>query len=262
MNDILKYLAVDGIDSDVVEPTEGSTDTLDGAEGTNSPEPTEETTEQSESVEDTINEIDIDGEKYTLDQIKSFKQNSITAQEYMTMKEEIARDRETNKDAIELFNYLKDKPELTKKLVEFDSSLEKTVKPSEISSEAERRIQDLELKIRREEIEKQLTSITSQDKDVNEIELLKVATENNVSVDIAYNIWKGQNFNKLKEKIISDTKKSITENLKKNNDITKTVIANGDKPNDKSATFGLTDIELKFAEKVGMSPEDYAKYKA
>lgn len=262
MFDILNYLAVDGVEDAPIETPEGSVESQEPQESTNTTEVSNEPQEQAESNTDVLNEIDIDGEKYTLDQIKSFKQNSITAQEYLSMREEIQKERDMNKDAFELFNYLKSKPELTQKLYEFDSTLEQNMKSNSVNSETENRIQELEIKIRRDEIERSLQSITSKDKDVNEIELLKVATENNVSVEQAYNIWRGQNFDKILEKRLNETKKTMSDSLKKNNEVTKTIISNGDKKNDTSATFGLTDLELKFAEKVGMTPSEYAKYKA
>lgn len=262
MFDILNYLAVDGVEDAPIGTPEGSVESQEPQESTNTTEVSNEPQEQAESNTDVLNEIEIDGEKYTLDQIKSFKQNSITAQEYLSMREEIQKERDMNKDAFELFNYLKSKPELTQKLYEFDSTLEQNMKSNSVNSETENRIQELEIKIRRDEIERSLQSITSKDKDVNEIELLKVATENNVSIEQAYNIWRGQNFDKILEKRLNETKKTMSDSLKKNNEVTKTIISNGDKKNDTSATFGLTDLELKFASKVGMTPEEYAKYKA
>lgn len=251
-NSILKLLAVDGMEGEGIETNvDNSVDNVDNPVGG------VEQKDTSEVETPQFTEIDLDGEKLTLDQIRQLKQTNASATELYERSSKLTRIEQEYNDAIELFNYLKNKPELAQQLYDLDNSLPK----DKIKSPYDDKIAALEQKMYMKEVEADLKEIVAKDKDVKDIEILQIATQNNCSVKNAYNIWKGQNFDKILEKRLAEQSKQITENIKKNNGVTKTIITEGDTTNDKSATHGLSDVELAFAKKVGMTPEEYSKWK-
>ena len=122
-------------------------------------------------------------------------------------------------------------------------------------------IQKLRQEMMMKDIDRDLAEITKADKSINDVKLLEIANKYNCSVKDAYNIYRGQNI----DKIIADEKATMNEEiiaeLKANSDSTSTLITSGDKTND-NGDFGLTEIELAFAEKLGMTPKEYAENKS
>ena len=111
---ILLYVCIDGEDV-----SDTSTDVEDtGVDVSTEEEVSEEEVDSSEVISQ--NEIEIDGEKLTFDQIKQFKQGysnySKQVNDYKALQEQ-------SKEATDLFNYIKGNPELAQKLYEFDAEL-------------------------------------------------------------------------------------------------------------------------------------------
>lgn len=233
--------------------------TEDGQEVEQPVEQETEVQEEQESSNDSSNTIDydIDGDKFTKEQILEWKNSSMTSRDFLLQKQEIEKMKSENKDALELFGYLKNKPDLVKKLYELDSEAPKISSTNPYDG----RIKELEDRFVYMGIERELEDISSKDKDVNKIELLNIATQNNCSVTNAYAIWRGNNLEKILEKRLQEQSKNITKNMKQNNAVTKTPISETDGNNDVKSTFGLTEQELLFANKLGMTPEEYKKWK-
>lgn len=210
-----------------------------------------------EQVPEPVSEFDIDGEKFTLDQIKEFRKGYLRQSDYTRKTQEISAQRKEHEQALEVYNYLKNNPEVAQKLAEYSPEN----KPmAESLSPAMQKVEALEMQFKTLELEKQLESITTKDKDVNEVELLTIAKQARCDINTAYNIWRGQNVDKILAKRLAEQSKQMTEQIQKNSGITKTLITPGDKQNN-NASFGLTPIELSMAEKLNMTPEEYAKWK-
>ena len=247
---ILNLLLVSDVSDDVVTEPE--------AEVTESSEVVEEqVTEEPEVSNEPISELDIDGEKYKIEDIKEWRNASMRNNDYMDRLSQLQRIEEEHKDAIELFNYLRDKPELAKKLYELDTDAPKTKTMEPQNS----KISELEQQIRMLKIEKDLDSIKAKDKDINDVEILQLAIQRNVDVSTAYDMWRGANFDKILNKKLTEQSKKITDNIKKNKEVTKTAIPS-DKATATNTDFGLSDVELQFAKKLDMTPEEYSKWKA
>ena len=248
-------LAVDG-DS-------GAEDTQ-GTESTENTENTEESTKdtETETTEETATEdtkpieFEVDGEKYTADQIKELKRAGLRQSDYTKKTQEISNQRTQNKEAIELYEYFKANPELAKKLAELD--------PTSLTKESVRKLGDpltekvngLQQQLLTDKISRDLEAITSKDKDVSDLELLEIAQQNNCDINTAYNFYKGMNFDKILQKKLSEQSLNLTEKIKKEGIITKTVIKAGDKPAVKTATK-LTPEQHEYAVKTGMTDEEY-----
>jgi hypothetical protein len=201
----------------------------------------------------TPSEYDVDGEKVTLEQIREWKKGNMRQGDYTRKTQEIAKQREAYKDAVELYEFLQKNPEYAQKLAELDPN--KSVK-----APVDPRIQEIDIKLNTMEIERQLSEIKSKDSDANEVEILQIANDNNLSVDKAYKIWLGDNHEKLLQKKLAEQSAKLTQNIAKGKQETKTLIGEGDKPNTK--TYDLSAAEMQMADKLGMTYEEYNKWKS
>ena len=259
LKDLLMYLEiavaeeVDNPSTDV-NPQEGeaSVDTQ-----TNDVDEQEETQEETTNQEAPL-EFDIDGEKLTLEQIREFKRGYMRQSDYTRKTQELASKRQELNDAVELYEYLKANPEIAAKLAEIAPE-----DKQELASKVNplyQKVEELSVQLRLNMLEKELEHVLSTDKyGVTEMELLEIAQQEKCSIDKAYKLWKADNADKILEKQIAESKKKITEEIQKNYGVTKTLIKSNDNPAVK--TTNLTEIEKIYAAKLGMSEEEYAKWK-
>lgn len=227
------------------------------------PETTVETPITSESIETEpqVSTYDIDGEQFTIDEIREWRKGNLRQSDYTKKTQELARQRKEAKEALEVYNYLMSNQELVKKLVEIDTNnpLEAN-KAKEKLDPIRKELEDVKTQLKIKDIDVELERITSKDKLVTDVDLLEIATKQNCDIQTAYNIWRGNNFDKIMAEREKELTKKITENIKKNADVTRTLIT----PTDKSPevnTYGLSETELAFAERLEMTAEEYAKYK-
>jgi hypothetical protein len=215
-------------------------------------------TEAPEVKEETPFELDLDGEKLTLEQIKEFKKGYMRQSDYTRKTQEIATQRKETQDAIELYEYLRSNPEIAKQLAEFSPEDKK-----ELANRVDplaKRVEQLDTQLRVTQLENQLNDVLKNDQyGVNEIELLEIAQKEGCDINKAYKLWKADNADKIIEKRLEEGKKKIGEEIQKNYGVTKTLIKGGDKP--AVSDFGLTEQEKIMAKKLDMSEEEYSKWK-
>lgn len=244
------------------EPTEGSVATETSTEVT-APESTESavetTTEPSSTIPEAPSMFNIDGEDFTIEQLREMRSNSLNHADYVSQLNRVKQMEEANRDAIELFNYLKNKPDLARKMYELDGELSAGKGNLQADPMAER-LATMENRFRMMDTERQLDAIVSKDNYVTKGDLLRVATESRCDISTAYNIWKGQNFDKILKTRLDEQSKSLTQQIKNNSTVTKTAITEGDKVNSGDITFGLSDVQQIMAKKLGMTFEEYKKW--
>lgn len=201
----------------------------------------------------------IDGEEFDLDTIREWKRGNLRQSDYTRKTQEISKMRKESKEALEVYSYLMNKPHLLEKLIELDTGED----VSEIKGKldpVQKEIQDLKTQMRVKDIDAELSSITSKDKLVTDVELLEIATKQNCDINTAYNIWKGNNFDRIMQDKEKSLRAKITEEIQKNQTITKTLI----NPTDSAPTeetYGLSDSELAMCDRLGMTPKEYSIYK-
>lgn len=255
---------------DLIAGTEEGTEAVGTdnlGEMTQEPVETESNTEVQAEIEQEVettpelpSEIEIDGEKFSLDDIREWRKGNLRQADYTKKTTELAQKRKEAEEALEVYNYLMSKPDLVKKLYELD-----TDNPQEVTKVAQKldpvtkQINELNQKLLIKDIEAELKEITSKDKMVNDVELLQLANEMKCSVSMAYDIWRGKNMDKILKSKEQEVKRQLAEQIKTKTDTTKTLIKQTDANNDKG-TYGLSDEQIMFAEKLGMSIEEYAKY--
>lgn len=249
MIDILKELCM----------TEDVSDTSDVSDTTSTDSGSQEGSSQETIQEPEVQEssYEIDGQSYSLDDIKNFKQSH---ESFMEQNAQYQRLQEESKEALELFNYLKGNEQLAKKMYEYDMELQGGLKDKMPSKESEM-IRDMQTKINVMQIEKQLSDIKTKDSSVNEVQLLSIANQNNISLDLAYNVWRGMNYETQLKQSLEKQSKDLTNQIQNNAKVTKTMITESDnKPTD--STYGLSEVQLAMAQKLDMSPEEYAKWRS
>lgn len=231
-------------DSSVEESTEVSS-----AEGEAEVEQTEEvSTEQTEPEG-----FEIDGERLTAEQIREFKKGYLRQSDYTKKTQMAAQERKQNAEALELYNFLKENPDVARQLAEIAPD-----KAGIAKNVANPEIQDIRMQLTTMEIDKTLESIRAKDPDADEVAILNLAIEEGIPVDKAYKQWKGENFDTLMKKKLESQSKNITQELKKNKEQTKTLITPKTKKID---NFGLTAQEVEMASKLEMTLEEYKKWK-
>lgn len=242
---------------DTVERSTATSDYFDSLERTNVQEEQQNTDEeQADSTEDVPDEgYLIDGEIFTPEQIKEWKQGYLRQSDYTKKTQELSQERARVKDAIELYEYLQGNPELAQQLATQDKSVQ-----SKAPTQDNKAIQELSYRLATMELDNQLNNIKTKDSTVDEVQLLNIATQNNCSLDVAYNIYRGMNFDKLLEQKLKEHSSKLTEEIKQNGISTKSIISSGDKPNN-DGNFGLSNDEIIMAGKLGMSLEEYSKWK-
>lgn len=202
-------------------------------------------------------EFEIDGEKLTVDQIKQFRSGyenyTKTVNEYKSFQEKA-------KEAQELYDYLKGNEELAKKLYEYDLELQgKSNLQEKMPTKEKEEIYELKTQLEMMKIEKQIENYKAKDKDFDEASVVKLAVDNNLTIDLAYKLWKADRYEGDMQKALKDQSKNLTEQIAKNGQVTKTLITEGDKNNE--SNHGLSQAEVTMAEKLGLSVEEYAKWK-
>lgn len=239
---------------DSQDTSEGSNDTDTGDLDDVILDDSDESTDDSTSDDSDVPEFfEIDGEKLTIDDIREYKKGFLRQSDYTRKTQEIAKLRREYQEAIELYDYLRGNPELVQKLLE-----EEPHAPAQ-NLTIDPRLHELDLKVRTLEIEKALGQIKREFPEANEVEILQIATEKMIPVEDAFEMWKGKNLDKIVDKKVKAQSNELIDNIKTKGERTKTLM----KPTGKApdVTLGLSDAEISFARKVGMTPEEYKKYK-
>lgn len=247
---ILLYVCIDGEDS--------SADTADVVESTEVDTSTEVAQEVEVQEEAPLSEVEIDGEKLTFDQIKQFKNGY---NNYSKQVNDFKALQDQSKEATDLFNYIKSNPELAQKLYEFDAELNSNGDlKDKLPSKEREEVSTLRREMTAMKIDSELASIKAKDGSVDEMALLQIATEKGLSLDVAYKVWKADNYDTMLKSKLSEQSKNITKELQNAKATTKTMITE-DAGKADDGTFGLSKQEIAMATKMDISVEEYAKWK-
>jgi hypothetical protein len=201
-------------------------------------------------------EFEIDGEKFTTDQIKEWRKGNMRQSDYTKKTQEIAAQRKQMQEAVELYEFLQSNPTYAQKLAELTAEEGKANK----MPITDPRVAELDLRLTTMQIERDLQDIKTTDPEIDEVELLTIANERKMPLKDAYTVWRGQNFDKLVAKKLANNSAQLTEQIKKGQQITKTLVKEGDKPTP-PADFGLTAAEKRVADGMGLSYEEYSKWR-
>lgn len=224
----------------------------------------DEPTEIAES-----NKFTIDGEEYTLEQIKEWKQGNLRQSDYSRKTQELAKQRKEMQEAVELYNYIKQNPDVATALrdADYGSGMEEHTK--KLTPEMQK-IRDLEYKLAEKELDENITSLKEKYNDFDEVKVMEECDKRGIyDLEFVYKALRDEqpkediDIEKIKQDAIEEAKKQILEEMQHNTDSTKTIITEegASKPVDVSAGDTLTEAEKKYCKKRGFSYAEYAEWK-
>lgn len=212
-------------------------------------------TQQTNSA--STNEIEIEGfGKVKIDDLKEWKNGYMRQSDYTRKTQEIARQRQENKEAYELYTYLKNNPQMAQALANGDASVVQNNPAFQNLNPINSQIENLNMKLAGFELDNMINNLKSRYPDFNEVEVLTEADRLGVSdLEFVYNALQGKKLPTLKEQLQKEIEKSITEKIRQNGLETQTIINTNDAV--ASNSHGLSDAEIAIAKKMGLTPEQY-----
>jgi hypothetical protein len=207
------------------------------------------------------NEIEIEGfGKVKIDELKEWKSGYMRQSDYTRKTQELAKSRNEQKEALEIYNYLKNNPQVAQAISQGDVSAVQNNPMFSGLNPYSSQIEDLNMKLAGIELDNMISGLKNRYNDFNEVEVLQEADRLGVTdLEFVYNALQGKKLPTLKEQLTKEIERSITDKIKQNGLGTQSII----NTNDASAVAGngLSDIEVAIAKKMGLSPEAYAKGK-
>jgi hypothetical protein len=235
-----------------------ATDVGGGGQDTTATDTQAATEPVADTTDSTSLEIEIDGiGKVKAEDIKEWKLGYMRQSDYTKKTQEIARQRSEAKDAMEIYNYLKQNPQIAQALADGDAgALKGTPIAGKIAKNPQ--LEDVNYRLATIELDAKLTALKSKYPDFNEVEVLTEADRLGVSdLEFVYNAIRGKKVDEMKEALTKQIKNELTEKIRKNGIETQTIIS----PNDTtpSDNYGLTPAQIAIATKMNLTPEQYAK---
>lgn len=223
----------------------------------------EETTEeqiveeapQEEVAYSTPQTFKINGQDLTLAEIET---GYMRQQDYLAKIEEANKLREENKQALELVDYIKKNPEVAQRLMSEENV------PNNISNSinpAMERIEKLEKQLYMKEMDATLNGLKMKYPDFNEVEVLNKAVQLNTrDLEFVYHGMRGANMDNIIAQKVKEQLAQATQEMAKNTKSTRTVVGNAKHSEVATTTHNLTKQQMRVADMMGISYEDYAKY--
>ena len=152
-------------------------------------EPT--TTEEVTTEVPTINEIDINGQKVSLDEVR---QGYIRQQDYIAKQQQLDAKLKEAEQSLQLVDYLRKNPQIAQRLYEDEKapSVVQTVNP------AMQEIENLKRELFQDKLNNTITNLKGKYSDFNEVEVMNKAVSMGVTdLEFVYNAMRGQNLDNI-----------------------------------------------------------------
>ena len=239
------------IDENVEETVEEVVEEQEAKEETET-QHNEETTETEQPSEP--QKFNVNGQELTLQELQS---GYMRQQDYLAKIEEANKLREENKQALELVDYIKKNPEVAQRLMSEENA------PKDVTNlvnPAMERIQALEKQMYIREMDARISQLKTKYSDFNEVEVLNKAVQMNTSdLEFVYHGMRGANMDSIIAQKVKEQLAQATQEMAKNSQATRTVVGNA-KHTEINESHNLTKQQMRVAEMMGISYEDYAKY--
>lgn len=164
-------------------------------------------------------------------------------------------------NALELYKYLEENPHLVQAMREVDPTGYQQLN-NHVPDELTRKVQELEEFIQEQKFNTYISELKTQYKDFDEDKVIEFAEQHEIyDLEIAYKALKADSVKPTDEQALREQiKKEIMEELKNNSIATQTIIGSNTKPIEDN-TPSLSARELRIAKAMGMSNEEYAKWR-
>lgn len=215
-----------------------------------------------------VQKYNIDGEDYTAEQIKEWKLGNMRQADYTKKTQEIAKQRKETEEAISLYEYIKNNPDVATALRDVDYSGNVDEKLKSLTPE-QQKVQELEYKLAEKELNETINNLKTKYTDFNEVEVMQECDKRQIyDLEFVYNAMQGAkeqtkvDIDTIRKEAIEEAKKQLMAELKANSDSTTTIITteSGQKITTEPADT-LTTEEKRFCDKRGYDYNEYAQWK-
>ena len=246
------WVADEQLEEEIVEETVETTEV----------EETEVPTDEEivdEVVEDTTpstpQTYNVNGQDLTIEELQT---GYMRQQDYIAQREELNALREQNKQALELVEYLRKNPNLANKLLEEDNV---DYNATNVVNPLTERIEKLERERYVERMNNQIEMLKMKYKDFNEVDVLNKAVQMNTpDLEFVYHGMRGAKIDDIIAQQVKEQLAKAQEDMVKNTQATRTVVGKASDV-EPTTTHNLTQQEMRVADLMGISYEEYAKYK-
>ena len=231
-------------------------------------------TETTPEVVVTPDKITIDGlGEVTLDDIKEWKNGHLRTQDYTKKTQEVARTREENKQAIELFNFVKANPAVAEVLLASNPTSQGATQALVNANPIVARQNQLEQQVYDLMLEKEIATLQGKYADFDVLSVLNTAQEKGLTnLEDAYKLsiadkprdtvvtepTKSEAIDI--EKLKADMKKELLKELESERNTSSIISSNSSQVPTKTDEPQLTAQQLEVAMKQGLTPEEYYKW--
>ena len=218
--------------------------------------------EGSETVEEpTDDKVHIEGfGDFTVDELKEFRNGYLRQSDYTRKTQELARQREEAQDALELYNYLRDNPQMVEALMNMDNGANaQTIQRATPENAMMQQILHTQKAM---EIEMRLNELKSKyGNDIDEVTLFQKA--NQMKTDDLEFVYKALQYDNLlaeKQQAQQTAANSLQAEIDANKKAVSTIVSPR-QSNVVTQTPTLSADEKRVAALMGLSESDYLKWK-
>lgn len=246
------WVADEQLEEEIVEETVETTE-VEEAEVPTDEEIVEEVVE--DTAPSTPQTYNVNGQDLTIEELQT---GYMRQQDYIAQREELNALREQNKQALELVEYLRKNPNLANKLLEEDNVDNNAVN---VVNPLTERIEKLERERYVERMNNQIEMLKMKYKDFNEVDVLNKAVQMNTpDLEFVYHGMRGAKIDDIIAQQVKEQLAKAQEDMVKNTQATRTVVGKASDV-EPTTTHNLTQQEMRVADLMGISYEEYAKYK-
>lgn len=244
-----------------VEGQPAQTDPIETVATETDPTP-EATTEPTEPATPTLQELEIEGiGKVKIDDIKEWQKGNLRQSDYTRKTQELAKQREELAEAVEVFNYLKENPQIVQALQAIDEQGVVDNGVMQKTSPESAMMKQLYYNQKSMEVDMQLDKLRDKYGEFDAVEVLNMATQ--LRTEDLEHAYKLVNYDKIavdQQKLKEQVKAELKAELEQNRFKTQTIVSAPSSQMQPNLNT-LTPEEVRVATGMGLSAEDYSKWK-
>lgn len=226
------------------------------------PEATTEPTEPTEPATPALQELEIEGiGKVKIDDIKEWQKGNLRQSDYTRKTQELARQREELAEAVEVFNYLKENPQIVQALQTIDEQGIVDRGVMQKTSPENAMMKQLYYNQKSMEVDMQLDKLRDKYGEFDAVEVINMATQ--LKTEDLEHAYKLVNYDKIavdQQKLKEQVKAELKAELEQNRFKTQTIVSAPSSQMQPNLNT-LTPEEIRVATGMGLSAEDYSKWK-
>lgn len=224
--------------------------------------PTEPTTPELKTEPTVPTKFAIEGlGEVTAEEVKEWKNSGLRQSDYTKKTQELSKQRETLKDAEELYNYLKTNPHIVEAMKAAELNPQSPAFNRAPTAEREM-LNQLAVEQRALRTDLQLKELHSRYGDIDELALFNKANELHTDdLEFVYKAIAYDNSNTDKQALIDEAKRQLRAELEKDKNIVQTIVTSKETTK-QPETLALSEDEARVAKGMGLSTEEYLKWRS